>query len=149
MSLTSGLRKWQARSSAERRLLVEAALALALARVAVLAVPFRRTVRVLKLRQGEATDRVQYAQAGDAKAVAWAVRAAAARLPWHSTCLMEALAAGVLLWRRGIPATLYLGVATNVASADGIAAHAWLRCGDSIVVGRAGHEQFTPVASFS
>jgi Transglutaminase-like superfamily len=149
MSLKSGLHKLRARSPAERRLLVEALVAVALASTAVPLVPFRHIARFLGLTQGSPADGLEPVKARDALAVAWAVQAAAARMPWHCSCLTEALAASVMLRRREIPATLYLGVATNVPSADGIAAHAWVRCGEKIVVGRSGHEQFTPVARFS
>jgi len=149
VSLIGGVRRLRARSGAERRLLVEAVVAVALARVAVRLVPMRRTARLLKLKAGETAAGLEPAQVHDANAVGWAVRAAAARMPWRTTCLMEALAASALLRRRRIPATLYLGVATDGSAADGIAAHAWLCCGETIVVGRRGHEQFTPVASFS
>ena len=145
----SDMNKLRERSPAQRRILAEAVVAVALARLAVPLVPFERIARRLGLAQGESLERFESDHARRALTVAWAVRAAAERLPWHNSCLVEALAAGALLRRRGIPATLYLGVATNVPAPDLMAAHAWVRCGETIVIGRRGHERFTAVASFS
>ncbi len=145
----NGLRKLRARPAAERRLLVEAVVALALARAAVGLISFRRTASLLSLKPGEAGEALAPAQAREAEAIGWAVRAAAARIPWRCTCLTQALGASALLRLRGIPGTLYLGVTTNGALQDGLAAHAWLRCGDAILVGEHGHDRFTTLASFS
>jgi hypothetical protein len=136
-------------SGPERRLLVEAVLALGLARVAVRLIAFHRLARLLKLSQGVATDTVTPSQSRHADAVGWAIRAAAARLPWQSTCLTQTVAASAMLRRRGIPGTLYLGVAENASSGLRMAAHAWLACGEAVLVGEAGRERFTTLARFS
>lgn len=65
-------------------------------------------------------------------------------LPWHPTCLRQSMAARTLLARRGIDATLHLGVA-DVATMD---AHAWVTVEGRTVVGRQAR-RFTPVASFA
>jgi hypothetical protein len=78
-----------------------------------------------------------------------AVRSAAANTPWKSVCLPQAVAGQWMLKRRRIAATLYLGVAKKDADPEQLAAHAWLRCGDAILTGTAGHRQFTVVASFA
>jgi hypothetical protein len=54
-----------------------------------------------------------------------------------------------MLKRRRIAATLYLGVAKKESDPEGLAAHAWLRCGDVILTGAAGHLHFTVVAAFA
>lgn len=74
--------------------------------------------------------------------VAWAV-ATAARLPWLSNCLAEALAAQALLARQGLPARLVLGVAR--AEATPLLAHAWLECDGQVVVGEAGRARYVPL----
>ena len=50
---------------------------------------------------------------------------------------------------RGLPATLYLAVAQDKAAPEKLAAHAWLRCGDSILTGAGVREQFTVVSAFA
>jgi hypothetical protein len=67
--------------------------------------------------------------------IVWAVRAASRRLPGGRTCLIEALAADVMLRRRGHAPVLHLGVRKRndrVAPLDG---HAWLVCDGRVVVG--------------
>ena len=55
----------------------------------------------------------------------------------------------MMLRRRGLPSTLYLGVARDGEAGSGARAHAWLRSGHVVVTGGAGREQFTVVASFA
>ena len=66
-------------------------------------------------------------------AVKRAVECAAKRTPWESACLVRALTAKKLLNRRGLPCTLYMGVARDDSGA--MIAHAWLRCGTVPVTG--------------
>jgi hypothetical protein len=68
-------------------------------------------------------------------------------LPWSATCLMQVLAAQFWLKRRGIPATIYFGVNTSERS-DAIKAHAWLLCGDEILIGKSESAQFKPIIVF-
>ena len=63
--------------------------------------------------------------------IAWAITAVGSRL-WGTTCLVEALAADVMLRRHGHASTLKLGVRRGAATVD---AHAWVECGGSVVVG--------------
>ena len=68
------------------------------------------------------------------------------RLPWHSTCLVQAIAAMLMLQRRGLDSTLYLGVARE-GDVD-LAAHAWLRSGDVLVTGVDEQQQYKTISSF-
>lgn len=67
--------------------------------------------------------------------------------PWNIKCLAEAIAAQHMLHKRKIPSTLYLGIARK--DDHEIIAHAWLRCGNSILTGRRGVKKFTVVSSFA
>jgi hypothetical protein len=87
-------------------------------------------------------------QLAEAARVGRAVVGAAANTPWRSACLEQAVAAAGLLRRGGIPGTLYLGVARDPTQPDGMAAHAWLRCGNVMVTGAAGHERFAVVGMY-
>jgi hypothetical protein len=80
------------------------------------------------------------------------VAAASRFTPWQSLCLTQVLVVQRLLARRNIPGQFYLGVRRGCELTDdptGLSAHAWLQCGEDIVNGRAGHQQFTVVSSFS
>ena len=65
--------------------------------------------------------------------VAFAIPRVAARLPWRSDCLVQALAARRWLTRGGIATSLVLGVEKGEPAS--FAAHAWLLAGDRIVTG--------------
>lgn len=67
-------------------------------------------------------------------------------LPWKSLCLTEAIVAKILLRRRGVASTLFLGVNKENNS---MTAHAWLCCGEIFVVGKKGVEKFKVVSTFS
>lgn len=118
-------------------------------RAVVGCVPFRATVWALGLAHGETSATLDPALEKEAVRVGWAVRAAAARAPWVSTCLAQGLAAMAMLRRRGIDATLYLAVAQGVRPAQTFAAHAWLRCGAAVLTGADERHRFTVISTFS
>jgi hypothetical protein len=131
-------------SWAERRLLAEAALLLAAARLSVLVLPFRWISALLGGAREETALETPVAAAA---AVGRAVQRVSRFTPWRSNCLAQALAAHVMLRRRKIPTTLYLGVAKDADVR--IHAHAWLRSGTLIVTGDHGHERFAAVMSYA
>lgn len=64
---------------------------------------------------------------------------------WESKCLIKALTAQRMLFKKNIKTTIYLGVAKE----DGeMKAHAWLRCGSIYVTGGNG-DGYSTVAKFS
>ena len=63
----------------------------------------------------------------------------------RSKCYDQALAAKFMLNRRQLPSTLYFGLSKED---NQLSAHAWVRCGDRIVIGKRGFEKYTPVAWF-
>lgn len=70
-----------------------------------------------------------------ARAVSIAVGIAARRLTPGSQCLPQALAAGKMLARRGVRATLYIGL---LGQAHSLRPHAWLCIGRDGVIGLRG-----------
>ena len=136
-------------SSRARRLLsrdgaraAEAIACLGLARVAVIALPFRVVARRLGVRHAETPAGAGIDPAS--RRVARAIGAAARRAPWRTECLEQAIAAKAMLRRRGIASTLYLGMGR-----DPVAAHAWLRVGDTNVTGGRDVARYAVVASFA
>jgi hypothetical protein len=63
----------------------------------------------------------------------------------NSKCYDQALAAKFMFNRRQLPSTLYFGLSKEE---NQLSAHAWVRCGDSVVIGSRGFEKYTPVAWF-
>ena len=76
-----------------------------------------------------------------------AVRRSTIYLPFGQKCLIEAIVAKKLLKQNSIDSTLYLGVARN--GQKRLIAHAWLKCGDYIVTGRKGIENFAVVEYYT
>jgi hypothetical protein len=141
------LRKFFRRSWRDRLLLIEAALWLGLAWLAIAALPFRWLAPYLGQQQWESPtmdvpDPHEYVQR-----ISRAVLTMSEHAPWQSTCLPQAIAAKMMLQRRGICSTLYLGVAKD--SEEGLVAHAWLRSGATILTGEPGWERFTVVSTFA
>ncbi len=130
----------------DRLLLAEASLSLAVARLAVRLMPFRW----IAPRLGETMAASPEEDSADPellRRIGWAVGVAGHNLPWTSRCLAEAIAGKAMLKRRGVPSTLYLGLAKD-GQAD-LEAHAWLRCGSRILTGERASEGYTVIASFA
>src|SRR5471030_3546809 len=106
-------------SGAQFLLLVEAALFLALARLAILLIPFRRVVPWLE-RSPDSPQR----DAVVIGTVRQAVEIASRNVPWNAVCLPQAMACKAMLARRGQGSALHIGAARG--GRDGLMAHAWL-----------------------
>ncbi len=102
---------------AERRLVLVAAVLVGAVRVGLSLLSFPTLRQFLALLA-----RAHASAPLPAERIAWAVVAAGRRIP-GATCLVQALAAQVLLARHGHGAELRIGVAR---ATDGIEAHAWL-----------------------
>jgi len=135
-----GLRRFRALPAADRRALARALATVAAIRLALWMLPFR----VIRPAIGRITRRPRGAGADgeDARRIAWAVMAAAARVP-RATCLTQALAAQVLLARIGERAHLRLGVVRN-RDAPALA-HAWLEHRGQVLVGGAWMDRYMPL----
>ena len=146
MAMMRKLAKLWRLSWRDRLLLAEAAVALLGARLIMLLVPFRRIAPRLGETMGDSPAE-DPADPRGLKRIGWAVNVASKVLPWHSTCLTEAIAAKAMLKRRGVVSTLYLGLARDGQSQ--LEAHAWLRCGSSVLTGGGASEGYTVIASFA
>jgi len=141
--------KWHRRTCAERLLLLEAFALLGIARLAVLALPFKWLAVSLGRHMNEADVQLSVSNLNLAREVGHAVLSAANYTPWESACLPQGVAAQWMLKRRHVAGTLYLGVAKADAKPEKLVAHAWLCCGNLILTGREGHRLYTVVATFS
>jgi Transglutaminase-like superfamily len=129
--------------TSERRLLAKAALLLGAIRVGLWLLPFR-TLRSL-LDKAARFHRLRESDYQPTDVVVWAVEVAARYMPGFNTCLTKALAAQVLLSRRGRPALLRIGV---IRSAEGkFEAHAWVESDGRVVIGGYELERYTPLAA--
>ncbi len=120
---------------------------LGLVRVAVAAAPFRTLARFFGKQHAETGSELAPDDLRRVRRIGQLLRASADAVPWECKCLTQSVAGRLMLVRRRIPSTLYLGVRSG---ADGaFEAHAWLRCGSYFVTGGDGHESFTVLTHFA
>ncbi len=127
----------------QRWLLIKAALLLEAIKLAMRLIPFK----VLRRLADRAGRTFVGRRSGNlpAQTVAWAVETVSRNTPGEKTCLTQALAAQVLLTRRGYYSLLHIGV---VKDENGeLLAHAWVECQNEIVVGGYELERYTPLTS--
>ena len=141
--------RFLALNSADRRTLCAAAAWLILIRVGLHVVPFR-VLRALVLRLSrEPSHSRQNLIPGQTKWVCIsrgirAIETAGRHLPGCRHCLSQALAAKILLARRGCPAGLRIGVAHG--NSGNLKAHAWLVAQDQVLIGgRLNLAEYTPL----
>jgi hypothetical protein len=120
-----------------RRLLFEAAAAMALVWAGLRLIPFLTLRRMLD--RVPVTRKLDWDRSSAIASVNWAVTTVASRFP-PATCLVQALAAAALLRRRGLACELRLGV-RHRGAIDGAAieAHAWVECDGRVAVGAVDH----------
>ena len=136
-----------------RGLILEAAVWLLAARLALLTAPFQTIARRLGDFVPPADPRVAAtaaattpAQAMIAREVSWAVTRAAAHVPFRAVCLPQAMAARIMLKRRGVSSAMHFGAARGVDKPLG--AHAWLDAAGVKVTGYPVGRQFAEIACF-
>ena len=147
------LRQFAALSLGDKWLLLTAWLMLAYMRAAILTTSFKKLAAPLEHhRENPGTTQFNQELLQEAARIGKLVATAARYTPWQSLCLAQVLVTQRLLAKRNIPGQFYLGVRRGCELTDdptGLYAHAWLQCGDTIVNGAAGHEQYTVVSTFS
>jgi hypothetical protein len=136
-----------------RGLLIEAALWLLLARVALLAFPFPTLARRLGVFVPPTDERVANARRDSstrdaqlAEEIGWATVRAARHVPFKAVCLPQAMAARIMLRRRGVASVLHLGAARGKDRP--IDAHAWLDAAGIEVTGYPVAREFAEIACF-
>lgn len=83
--------------------------------------------------------------AGSATRIGWAISLSAKVVPWKTNCLVQAVAASLLLRRYGCEPQIRIGVRKDGPE---LAAHAWVDCNGTTIVGGRGDE-FTPMSAAS
>lgn len=144
--MIAAAQRYLALPAGEQARAVEAALCLLVVRAAFALLPLPRALRLFGIgRRAPGAGRIA---ASEAHAVGRAIARAARYVPFRAVCLQQAFAASLMLRRRGLAATVHLGVARR-DDAGGLQAHAWSQCGDVPVTGAAAARSFAPVAKFA
>ena len=125
-------RRYRALPPADRMLLREALTLLTLVRLGLVIFPFASVCHLLHVLTSSESEETNVPAR-----VAWAMGSMSRRAPGPATCLAQALVAEALLRRRGARSVLRIGVRKRTEASPGpLDAHAWVECGDLIVVGR-------------
>ncbi len=124
----------------DKWLLLRAVGWLGIARVMLLLMPFQRLAERLSAPAGEPES---MPDKETLRRIGFAVAAAANNVPWRSDCFPQAIAARMLTKGVGCRSTIHLGVERQ--GEEGIAGHAWLTCGDTVVTGGADLDRYTEV----
>jgi hypothetical protein len=130
----------------EKITLGEAIILLVFTKMIVIFLPIRCYSFLLGKQQSETSELVGDVYQYKIYKISQAIVRSRKIIPWKSKCLTEAIAAKIMLQRRNIESTLYLGVNKN---GDKMVAHAWLRCGTIYVTGRRGMHKFVVLSSFA
>lgn len=109
--------------------------------------PFSKVAPALGEHMKETTNEVNEANTALIKNVSHAIHIMSKYTLWESQCLVKAIAGMMMLEKRGIDSTLYLGTARNETGE--MIAHAWLRSGPFYLTGAEGMEKFTTVGTFA
>lgn len=120
----------------DRRLVLEAVVVVSIVRIGLWSVPFVRLRQMLARRvHPPQHDDAQAPASNLAGRVAFAISAVARNLPGSTTCLAKALATQTMLRRRGVISELRIGVRNGSDDGRPLDAHAWVECGELVVMG--------------
>ena len=122
-----------------RRLLARAAFWLTLASAAVAFLPFRSAIRLGLAPIGTRGS-------AEPEEVAWAIEAAARRLPWRTACIEKGLVAQRMLRAAGVGAMLHYGARHGLAGK--LEAHVWVTVDGRPIIGGEEAVGFGPVATY-
>src|SRR5215217_8797221 len=129
-------------STTELWLLVKATLLLEAIKLGIQLLPFRVLRRLLERVAGTPAG-LRYTNYPSVDRIAWIVETASRRTPGAKSCLTQALAAQVMLTRRGYPSQLHIGVAKGERGQ--FKAHAWVESEGKVIMGGSELGGFTPL----
>lgn len=138
------LAKFRRMSPSEYVTLAEAMALIFLSAPVIKLAPFRRLGRLASLPVRRPVSPAK--QDEEINEVLWALAAAAKRTPLRALCFEYGLTAQVMLRRRGVPSTLYYGVAPD--QAKGVSAHVWVRVGTIDITGNEIAHRYAELARF-
>lgn len=130
-----------------RCLLLEAALLIMLARLALYGLPFRWLVWWFERPTGQ-PELQGKARRATCQNVRMAILSANRRFDLHAVCFPLSIAAWAMLRRRGVSTTLYYGAAT-LPEQGKLTTHVWLQDGDEGIMAHEHITQFHILACYS
>jgi hypothetical protein len=79
--------------------------------------------------------------------IALHIKLVSKNVPWETACYPQALAGKIILRRRGIASTLFLGARKDEQGM--LKGHAWLKAQGIVVTGKIGHQKFNIIAIYT
>jgi hypothetical protein len=140
--------KFSKLSGQEKMRFLEAILLLGFCKLVVKLIPLKKAASYIGTLNGPVREQLTNIEATTAQEVKSIFTTAIGVVPWKTVCLDQALALLIMLKRRRIPARLCLGVARKPEEQK-LKAHAWILCGNQILIGGKQSVNFTMVASFA
>jgi hypothetical protein len=127
----------------EYMLFAEAWILLAVARLVLVTVSFKKIAAKLKDRESK---EYRIPAPAELKMITDAIIRAGSRSPWRTKCFEKALAGKMMLRRRGISSTIFFGVRKD--GQQKMHAHAWMKSTGFVVTGGTGIDQYTLLSKF-
>lgn len=144
----SKLNKLMKLSFRDKLFFLETLFLLSFSKLVILFVPLKKVAPYLGKVNGDIRNQLLPAEIEAANKIKLFIYMVGGNLPWPSVCLDQAMTCMVLLNKKNIPCSLYLGVKKNEAEKK-MDAHAWVMCGDKILIGGERSRQYSVVAWFA
>lgn len=137
----------------DRILTYEAAAVMWLARLWLVIVPFRKVAEKLGTSYPATIPKGPLPPASEeedavARQIGEAVKRASKNVPYRAVCIQQAVAARIMLGRRGIPTVMHFGVGRTADEREQLRAHAWLATANVEVTGFPVDDDTTEIAYF-
>jgi len=123
-------------------LVLEVLILSAIIRFVLLFYPFKRILLFLKKKEPNQVSHLPK----KASQIGYFVDRVCPHTPWKSACLVQAIVGKIMLQRRKIQSTVFLGVAKN--KQDELKAHAWLKSDNTYLTGYREMNDYTTIAHF-
>jgi len=81
------------------------------------------------------------------KVISEAIKISDRNIPMETACYVQALAAKLMINRRNLKSTIYLGIRKD--EEGDTRGHAWLRCGTFVVTGKERKKKYQVIATYS
>lgn len=109
--------------------------------------PFRKVLEWKGKMDVETPSGPDESSEGFRKTLQSAMRLCKRYAPWPTECYTQAITARILLRRKGLPGTVYIGF--HRKSDGSFAGHAWLRSYDRVITGREEMDKFVVHSFYS
>lgn len=124
----------------KRFFILESIIWLGIFRFVLMFVPFRYLCRYLGKTQIETSYDSNLSHETILQQISHSLQIAKRNVPWECKCLILAMSGTMMLKRRRLPSTLYLGISKQPN--EKLSAHAWLRSGSYYLSGAESMDEF-------